>query len=192
MIERFLKAKHWQIFLLTFGLQILMQSVLPLSFIGSSSNTMTIMSIFTMIIGTIIIGVLLGWFWSIGVGLQRKISVDVRMKVGRFKSFLLIILLFFTFVIGLSLFSICRSMGIGQTGNGSVIIGMMNLILPLFLFSMYCMFYTLHFVAKTIKTVELQREVSFSDYAGEFFMLLFFPIGIWIVQPKINKVFENR
>jgi hypothetical protein len=56
---------------------------------------------------------------------------------------------------------------------------------------MFCIFYTLYFVAKTFKTVELQREVKFSDFAGEFFMIWFYPIGIWIIQPKINKMIEE-
>ena len=45
----------------------------------------------------------------------------------------------------------------------------------------------LYKAAKTIKTVELQKKVTFSDFAGEFFLLWFSPIGIWILQPKINK-----
>ena len=44
----------------------------------------------------------------------------------------------------------------------------------------------------TMDSVELQREVSFSDFAGEFFMIWFFPIGIWIVQPKVNKMIEDK
>ena len=48
----------------------------------------------------------------------------------------------------------------------------------------------MYFVAKTLKTVELQKEVLFSDFAGEFFIVWFFPIGIWIIQPKINKIIE--
>jgi hypothetical protein len=50
----------------------------------------------------------------------------------------------------------------------------------------------LYFVAKTFKTVELQREVSFSDFVGEFFMIWFYPVGIWIIQPKINKMIEEQ
>jgi amino acid permease len=65
------------------------------------------------------------------------------------------------------------------------------LVVLLHLFSMFCTFYSLYFVAKTYKTVELQREVSFSDFAGEFFMICLCPIGIWIVQPKINKMIED-
>jgi hypothetical protein len=58
----------------------------------------------------------------------------------------------------------------------------------LHLLSMFGIFYSLYFVAKTIKTVELQTKVSFSDFAGEFLLIWFFPIGIWVVQPKINKM----
>jgi hypothetical protein len=67
----------------------------------------------------------------------------------------------------------------------------MAIIFPLHLFSMFCIFYCLYFVSKTFKTVELQRETTFSDFAGDFFLIWFYPIGIWIVQPKINKMVEE-
>ena len=79
----------------------------------------------------------------------------------------------------------------GEVSSGGLIGGLVGIIVPLHLFSMFCIFYCLYFVAKTFKTVELQREVSFSDFAGEFFMIWFFLIGIWIVQPKVNKMIEN-
>ncbi|WP_101311729.1 hypothetical protein [Labilibaculum manganireducens] len=78
-----------------------------------------------------------------------------------------------------------------QEPSGGLIGGLVGIIVPLHLFSMFCIFYCLYFVAKTFKTVELQREVSFFDFAGEFFMIWFFPIGIWIVQPKVNKMIED-
>jgi hypothetical protein len=55
---------------------------------------------------------------------------------------------------------------------------------------MFGFLYSFYFVAKTFKTVELQREVAFSDFVGEFFLLLLFPIGVWIIQPKINKMID--
>ena len=73
-----------------------------------------------------------------------------------------------------------------------LIMSLVVIIIPLHLFSMFCIFYSLYFVAKTYKTVELQRQVSFSDFAGEFFMIWFYPIGIWIIQPKLNKIIENE
>lgn len=84
--------------------------------------------------------------------------------------------------------------GVVASGNGpdiGLIGSMVGIIIPLHLFSMFCIFYSLYFVAKTFKTVELQRETTFSDFAGEFFMIWFYPIGIWIIQPKVNKMAES-
>jgi hypothetical protein len=53
------------------------------------------------------------------------------------------------------------------------------------------MFYTINFVAKKIKTAELQCNVTFSDYIAEFFLVWFHFIGVWILQPRINKMLEN-
>jgi len=53
------------------------------------------------------------------------------------------------------------------------------------------MFYCLYFISKSLKAVELQRDVTFNDYAGEFFLIWFFPIGIWFIQPRINKLFDE-
>jgi hypothetical protein len=53
---------------------------------------------------------------------------------------------------------------------------------------MFCLFYCIFFVAKTYKTVQLKREATFDDFVGEFFMTWFFPVGVWMMQPKINKM----
>jgi hypothetical protein len=66
------------------------------------------------------------------------------------------------------------------------------LIVPLHLFSMICMFYCLYFNAKALKTVEWQKPVTFKDFAGEFFLLWFFPIGVWIIQPRLNNLFGDQ
>jgi hypothetical protein len=57
------------------------------------------------------------------------------------------------------------------------------------LFSTFCFFYCVYFNAKSLKSVELQRPVTFSDYAGEFFLICLSPIGVWIIQPRINEMF---
>ena len=74
-----------------------------------------------------------------------------------------------------------------QKGGWFVVI-----ILPLHLFSMFCIFHSAYFVAKTIKIAELQRKVGFSDFLGEFFLLWFYIIGIWVLQPKVNKLYRNK
>ena len=198
MTKRFLKAKHWQLFLLTFGIPIIFQFIMMrilFSKIGSGNNpdpTFMFSYIkFFPIIMIIFIGVFFGWFWSVAVGLQSKVPKEVKMKVKKFKIFFftpMIYMLFIFLFMGIQINGLITNEtepSIGRIG------GLIAIIVPLHLFSIFCTFYSLYFVAKTFKTVELQREVKFSDFAGEFFMIWFYPIGIWIIQPKINKMIEK-
>ena len=189
MIEKFLKAKHWQMFLLTFGIPMIFQLTL---FVGAFlklesgySQEPSFLSqsiVFFPLMMLLYTVVFFGWFWSVGIGLQSKIPDSIQMKVKRFKIFFFSPLVYILFFLGFFMSSI------GRFGPDPA---MLTVIFPLHLFSMFCMFYILYFVAKTIKTVELQREVSFSDFVGEFFLIWFYPIGVWIIQAKINKMVEE-
>lgn len=181
MIKKFLKAKHWQIFMVTFGLPFLIQLILmPMTIMAN--DPMIMMKTFPIIM-ILFIGGFFGWFWSIAIGLQQVISEDYKLNVGKFKIFLLIPVVYMIFFLGFFTTSF---------SSGGPNPGIFAIIVPLHLFSMFCIFYSLYFVAKTFKTAELQRKVTFSDFAGEFFMIWFFPIGIWIIQPKINKMIESK
>jgi hypothetical protein len=190
MIDRFLNAKHWHLFLLTFGIPMIFQFLMMgtiFANIGSSDNSSPDFMFnyfkFFPIIMLLFTGVFFGWFWSVAVGLQRIIPKEIKMKVNRFKIFLLIPAVYIIFFLGFFMTSF---------NSGGPNPGVFAIIVPLHLFSMFCIFYSLYFVAKTFKTAELQRKVTFSDFAGEFFMIWFYPIGIWIVQPKINKMIKEQ
>ncbi len=132
-----------------------------------------------------------GWFWSVAIGLQTKVPENVKMKIKKFKIFFFIPMVYLILISIAMMVGLCGVIENGEFLNVGLIASLFIIVIPLHLFSMFCTFYSLYFVAKTYKTVELQREVSFSDSAGEFFMIWFYPIGIWIVQPKINKMIEG-
>ncbi len=198
MTEKFLKAKHWQLFLLTFGIPMIFQFVMMGTMFAKfvSGNNPDPLFMFSYIkffplIMILFIGVFFGWFWSIVIGLQKVIPAEAQMKLKRFKIFFfipLVYILFLSIYIGVAMSGFPDSF---YFTNPGLIGGMMALIFPLHLFSMFCIFHSLYFVAKAFKTAELKRKVSFSDFAGEFFLIWFYPIGIWIVQPKINKMIEE-
>lgn len=190
MTDKFLKAKHWQLFLLTFGIPMIFQVVMMgtmIAKIGSENNAEPnfIFGYFKFILIMIFVfmAFLLGWYWSVAVGLQRIIPAEIRLKVNRFKILLIIPIVYILFFFGFFMTSFA-------TGEPDPRI--FAVIIPLHLFSMICIFYCLYFVAKTFKTAELQRNVTFSDFAGELFMIWFYPIGIWIIQPKINKMVNEQ
>jgi len=199
MIDRFLKAKHWQLFTLMFGIPFLFQMIMTVTLLTNISTEtnpdptefLNIMKFFPIMM-ILYMGVLFGWFWSIAIGLQRKVPKNITMKTKQFKIIFFIPLIY---LIGLSIFIVGLFNGIAQNGseiNGGFVGGMVGIIVPMHLLSIFGIFHSMYFVAKTYKTVELQKEVSFGDFAGEFFMIWFYFIGIWILQPKINKMFDEK
>lgn len=67
-------------------------------------------------------------------------------------------------------------------------------IVPLHLLAMSCMVYILYFVAKHFVMVETGKAASRSDRAviGTFLLFWFFPLGVWFVQPQVNRLYESR
>ena len=199
MIDKFLKAKHWQLFTLMVGIPILFQIIMMITMfsnINSETNhdpaKMFNMFKFFPIVMLLYMGVFFGWFWSIAIGLQKKVPQNIIMKTKKFKIFFFIPL-FYIFCISLFIGSMFSGIMKGETSPSGEFIGVMiGIIIPLHLLSMFGIFYSMYFVAKTFKTVELQKEVSFADFTGEFFMLWFYFIGIWILQPKINKLADSK
>jgi len=134
----------------------------------------------------LLIAIFFGWFYSVGVNLKKKLPPTVKMSLTKFKLviYYLIAYIFIFFILMYVLFYIVNN---GSEPNFSFL----KVIIPFHLFSMFCILYCIYFIAKSLKSIDLQRNATSGEYAGEFFLILFFPIGIWIIQPKINKMFDE-
>ena len=182
---KFLQLKHWQLFLLIFGVAFILQ-LITFASVAATNNIKILVYIYPIIM-LIYIGIFFGWFYSMGTNFHKKLPANVKMNLNRFKLFLIIPIVY---IFILSIYQIGMISKISENEQPNV--GIFAFIIPIHLFSMFCIFYCLYFIAKEFKSVELQKSVTFSDFAGEFFLLWFFPIGIWILQPRINKIFENQ
>jgi hypothetical protein len=191
MIEKYLKAKHWQIFLLIIIFPIILKLILTYQIsvnIGVEENK-SIESILTMMVllpflGIIFLFAFFGWFWSISVGLHNKIPQGVELDIERFK------ILFFVPIVYILIIIIKYATGWlnGGFDNQYARIVYAVIFVLLHLFSMFCIFYIMYFSAKTIKTVELQRKVEIGDYFSDLFLFGIYIIGIWFIQPRLNKL----
>ena len=119
----------------------------------------------------------LAWFGSMGLFLRSIVKQELRMGM-RFFRFALIypvvyVPMFFLVVIP-------------EPGAPAWVI------LALHIACMACLFYLLYFVSKDLVFAETGKHVSFYEYAGPFFLLWFFPIGIWFIQPKVNRLYAER
>jgi hypothetical protein len=66
--------------------------------------------------------------------------------------------------------------------------GVPGYIVPLHLLAMAAIFYALLFTGKSLVTLERNQASTFFEYSGPFFLLWFFPIGVWFVQPRVVKL----
>lgn len=204
IIERILRAKHWQLFLVTIGIpfsiHIISMIILFVIFINYKntdfSNTFIIVIgiifILLMLAGLVSSSMLYAWNWAIGIGLQEKLPIPLRSNTRYFKLCFLypiihVLLLFPIFIVAL-VYNINTK--IEPIANNIILL--YAIFLPFHLMAMACMFYNIYFAARTFKTTELQRKTTFSDFAGEFFLIWFYPIGIWIIQPKINRMIDEK
>lgn len=204
----FHKAKHWQIFLLIFGipfvgfiltvlkLEVITNKVMAVGFeVDHPEEVMKlVIDMFTWVLLLSIVASVLvyAWQWSIGVGLQYKLPEQVKIKTTLFKVGIIIQVIN---VVGMIFFM--RSMMAmlsdmmeypENISNPGVMLGGFAVLMPLQLASMGFIFYSFYFVAKVFKTVELQREVNFSDFSTEFVLIWFSFIGVWLIQPKVNQI----
>ncbi len=202
MNQLFLKAKHWQLFLVDFGLPIIanltmyilfMRSIMVSVMANQEPDPTVILNYlpFILIVSLISMFSLAGWIWAMSTGLQSQIPENIHLKIKKFKRFFFIPFVYVLFIAILVIANIGYITHPKSNPDFSNIGTLVLIIIPFHLLSIFSGFYTLYFAAKTYKTAELQKEVKFSDFAFEFILLWFYPIGIWILQPKINQMIKQ-
>jgi glucan phosphoethanolaminetransferase (alkaline phosphatase superfamily) len=180
-----LRAKHWQVFVLTNGIPLLLAfGFIPAVLLGSPSTVTTLAGL------AVVIGVCsqLCWYYAVGDYLYKRLPDTVRMPIGLFRictvyPAVYILAVMAAFVLWIQhIFS----------GPVSALPFVILLIIPFHLLAMACLFFQVYFIAKTLKAVENQKDVTVSDYIGEFVLVWFFFVGIWLLQPRINKMFSEQ
>lgn len=189
-----LRIKDWKLFLLIFGVPLLFQAAFIWSIITTIPSGPTPASfIYSYILFGILIIVLFsiiffGWLWGIGVGLQKHLPEELRLPTGQFRFSVLIPTLYL-----LTMGLIAASMMGPDRQN--IVLGNAGILILLVIFhviAVFSIFYSIYFAAKTLKTIELEHPVHFPDFAGEFFLIWFYPIGIWVIQPRLNDIVEKK
>ena len=171
----FLRAKHWQLFLLLFGIGFVGDvGILGSAVASPSQQNLGRFTAITEIVTLPFLCCFLAWFWSVGSFCDSLIRPERRLSIGFFRFALIYPALYiFMFIALLPIIPLWSTV----------------LILPLHLFAMFCLFYELYFASKSLVLAETGRAKSFYDYAGPFFLLWFFPIGVWFIQPRINRLY---
>lgn len=200
--QTILKAKHWQLFLLFFGIPFIAGIsllIVEISIIGTAIRhhrepdlgQLVTISLFLAPLFFVGLFVHLRWQWVVAVGLQSFMHPQMRrLRVKRFKFF------FFFPWIYMLIFGIFFPIIMLSSSNGhpnpALLIPFILLMVCCHFFALFCIIYSLYFIAKTLVSAELQREAHFSDYIGEFFLTWILPVGIWFLQPRINAIVNQE
>jgi len=55
-----------------------------------------------------------------------------------------------------------------------------------------CVFYGLYFVSKSLVMAETGERASFFNCLGPFLLLWFAIIGVWFIQPRVNRLYTEK
>jgi hypothetical protein len=174
-----LRLKHWQLFIITWGVPIAINVV-------TLSRPTLMVKLFPVMMLVFIIGIF-GWIWAISTQLHKKLPLDANLNITNFK-IIFSIPIFYTLALTLWMaYQFYFRFPEGSNVGTFIII----IVACVHIASMICILVGLRFAAQTLRSVELGRVADFSDYAIEFFLICFSPIGFWIVQPRLNKLIED-
>ena len=177
LIRFFVNAKAWQLILLIMGVPLLGMSWYIVSFKPTADSMSLDVSMLAASLW--MNSFLIAWIWAAVAWLHSKVrSVSGVGGPTFFKIaivFLYCLLLVFSVVIGLPF-----SFGDSQ----DMIFGVLEILL---LVGLVDYFYVVAFAARTIVKAEQAISATFSKSVLTFFQIMFFPIGIWFLQPRINQ-----
>lgn len=178
----FLRLRPWQLFILVVGLPMLVQLLTMLALVLTRHWAAVAIG---MPLSMLALSLFLGWLWALGTRLAAR--RPVAEAAGGLRWFRAGLRLAFGYM--LVFLALMTLMLIGATRQQLYFTPVwLLLLLPLHLLSIASLFYAQYFVARTLKAVELRRPAELSEYIGDFFLLWFFPVGLWFIQPRVRRL----
>jgi hypothetical protein len=190
-----LKAKPWQLFLIIFLIPAVYQMVMSFRIMSdvltSAEAGPSPLGVYLKTIPLVMIpfiGVLFAWIWTISIRLQNRLPENVIMKTEKFKVAFMVWIFYFIFFI---LFINAKSNLLDETVV-PIDSSLLWLFIPFQVLFLYFILYCFYFAAKTLKSVELQRPVKSGECIGDMLGFCIYPIGIWFIQPRVNKIADGH
>lgn len=167
----YLGAKHWQLALLSVALTLLQVYALlsDATLVGNPTITKTVCSVLNVLF-------LLGWMWSVGTFLNSLLEgTPLERDTTPF---------YISLILPVVLVIIADAAGAQSDPPPP-----WTLAVTVIAFA--CLFFNISFVADLLRRAEKHLAGGFGGMAGNFFAIWFFVIGIWWIQPRINKLYAK-
>ncbi len=169
-MKYFLKMKAWELFLMI---------IMPLAITFILGFTFTRLLIAVIVLFVMI--VVFGWLYSIGSWSNTQLPVHLKKSVSLYAIGLATPIIYLILVIILY-FPILESSSPRPPPSW---------MLPLHFLSLAGIFYGIWFSARQYMALQKGYEVDFMIFSSTFLFMWIFPLGIWIIQPSVNEIFDK-
>jgi hypothetical protein len=166
----FLKLKHWELFLM-----LALPTVMTLMF-GIPLKPLVVASI-----GLFMLLVLFLWMFSIGTWSNSRLPESRRIGPLPFTAGLALPLVYLLMYIFLY---------IPQLADGAPSRPPLWL-LPMHMLSLAGIFYAIWYTARQLKSLQENEQADFLIFSSTFFLLFIFPLGVWLIQPGVNELYDK-
>ena len=171
-----LKLKNWQLFLISF--------ILPwiLSFLYLFFVDLETFEAFDKLMGAISLmyySVFLAWNYKVVKTFNKNFDALTKKQVKRLDWLIVILVIYILYL----------TTHISKFFPDSVIVSILLWIL--ILTASFSFFYIVFCTAKTLKYIQLKNQLRTSDIIIEMFVIFYYPIGVWWLQRKVNRYYNE-
>ncbi|WP_421871087.1 hypothetical protein [Marinoscillum sp.] len=162
MDEFVIKAKHYQI-VISFLIPTIIAGAIP----SANETIYLIKSIFVFLPSVV-------WIFVLGKSLNRCVPGRYRLnETGQTVSIFIFVIAYVTLVMFTA---------------GMIYFTGLAAFIPLFIIG--CYLYLFYFAAKALVTAEKGKPASFGEFFGEMILFIFSILGVWVFQPRANKLWK--
>ena len=176
MMRQILRLRHWQILLLLLAYEFAIVGLLILSQFD---------------LPRIIEAFVFGWMpmtiypLLLGLGLNRHVALADEKTRKDFKTFVIFGCIWATIFFGTEIMKTTRIFERNPTNAQLISI-------TIAIITLFVLFKFVQFPSRTIKSIKLKRDAGLWEYTADSFQILFWPLGIWWIQPRINKIADKK
>ena len=175
MIKFIVKAKHWQIFALLVAVTV-GKELIEMQFLSGNID-----EIWDDIFYIFYLAAITSWPFIVGISINNKFSLSYKVH---FRLFIVtcILLISALAVIRLSTPFLETPAFLNNT------VGVISFIVC----SILSISILYGYPSKALKAAETKGDVGVNDYFNYIFFMIFWPIGVWFIQPRVNKIFKDE
>jgi len=121
----------------------------------------------------------------LGLGLKKYIVPADKETDSDFKIFKIFFCLWMVFFLGMEVLNSLMDFEENRT----------DMLLPRIIIAIIgvsVLFKFVQFPSRTINSIELKREAGLWEYVADAFQILFWPLCIWWIQPRINRINDKK